>query len=127
MARLTGTAGVVTFVARGVMGVTSWSVDYTGSTGETTGMDSAGVKSFLPTTTEWSGSVEGHYETTGGDQPPDPSETIGAPVAIDLETVAAGLGCAGNAICTGCSYTVSYDGTLDYNATFQGTGALTIA
>ena len=136
MARLTGTQGSATVdtLAAGtptvIEGVTNWTIDYVGSTAETTGMDDSGVKSFLPTTTEWSGSFEGHWDTGN---PPyiSGANDIMPGLAAGTVTLIATDGtttvtCAGEAIYTGLGMTASYDGTFDFTFSFQGTGALTI-
>ncbi len=139
MARLTGTQGTATVdkMVGGapttptlILGVTNWSIDYVGSTAETTGMDDSGVKSFLPTTTEWSGSFEGHWESTAAPyfptaatgMMPGQSGTITLVASDGTTTVT----CAGETVYTGLSLTTPSDGTFDYTFSFQGTGALSI-
>ena len=136
MARLTGTQGTATVdtlaagTPTGITGITSWTIDYVGSTAETTGMDDAGVKSFLPTTTEWSGSFEGHWESTA---PPyiNAANDIMPGLAPGTVTLVAADGtttitCAGEAVYTGLSLSAPHDGVFDFTFSFQGTGALSI-
>ena len=136
MARVTGTQGSFKYddtgaVQQTIAGVTSWTIDYVGSTSETTGMEDAGVKTFLPTTSEWSGSVEGHWETGNPPYINAAQDIMPGLAPADLELIAADgittVTYTGKAICTGLSCNAGYDGTLDFTLSFQGSGALGIA
>jgi predicted secreted protein len=123
MARLSGKDGTVS-VNASVLGVTSWEIDYKGDAIDVTGMDSSGAKAFIGGLTEWSGTVEGHWESTA----PPSAALVGTQVNVSLvsDNATPKVTCAGAVIVTGLKIGVSVDANVTYTYTFQGTGALTV-
>jgi len=98
-------------------GIKSWNLDSVANTLDVTDFDDAGIKTFLPGCTEWSGSFEGYKEGI--------PLSIGAEVYLVLgETSIAGQAWLGKAIITAAHPTTSHDGIVSYGYDYQGTGSL---
>ena len=118
MTHYAGKAGEV-FVGAEVTGIKSWTLDYTVSVVDTTDFADAGVRSIVPSVSQWSGSFEGYKDGT--------AIALGTTnlVALQLqETQTTAEKWTGNAFITGVHPSVSYDGTVNYAYDFEGTGAL---
>ena len=121
MAHRSGVAGQVDSPAE-VTGVKSWNLEYSVDVLDTTDFEDAGVSSFIPGKTQWSGSFEGFKDGT-----PE-AITTGASITIKLyETQEASEFWTGQAFITAIRPTVDHDGIVSYSYDFQGTGALTVA
>ncbi len=123
MAKISGKAGTVTFAtAVTAVKVTSWSAELTADTADVTEMQASGwVKTYVPTFVDWTATVEGVLDGSL-------SGVIGAEGALDLNVGASGTsGVAGNAICTGISFSVGKDDAVTVSLTFQGSGAATVS
>ena len=119
MAHYAGTAGQVD-AASNVTGCKSWTLDYTVGIVDTTDFADAGVRSILPSVSQWSGSFDAIKDGV-------PLGLAGASISIALkETQTATQKWTGSAYITGVAASVSYDGIVTYAYTFEGTGALTI-
>ena len=119
MAHYAGKAGEVLIGAE-ITGVKSWTLDYTVGVVDTTDFADSGVRSIVPSISQWSGSFEGYKDGT--------SITLGTATACDLvlyETQTDTQKWSGSAYITGVHPSVSYDGTVNYAYDFEGTGALT--
>lgn len=104
--------------AASVAGIKSWAMDYTFSTTDVTGFDSAGAKEFSPTSQEWAGTFEGFKDGA--------PLTIGTIVSLELrESSVSTQQWRGSAILTGIHPSVAIDNMVMYNYDFQGTGQLT--
>lgn len=126
MAHLAGKAGAVFTGTAGdgdeaeVGDCKSWSLDYTVDALETTDFEDAGVRSYIPGCSGWSGS----FEQVKDGAP----TTIGSLVKIQLkESDTATQKWEGDAILTGVHPSVSFDGVVTYTYDFQGSGTLTVA
>ncbi len=117
MARQSGKSGSVTFDSGTTLGVTKWDMDQKCDAVDTTGMDSAGAKEFIPGLTEFSGTFEGNWDGTGA--PP----MAGAVAAMILDTGASTYDFA-TAIITSLKPTVDSKGVVTFSCAFQGSGAL---
>jgi len=118
MAHYSGKAGEVDNGAS-VTGIKSWTLDYTVDMLETTDFADAGVKTFLPGPSGWSGSFEGLKDGV--------PIAIGTLVTLTLkETQTATQKWTGSAYISGVHPKTSADGLVEYSYDFQGTGALTV-
>ncbi len=98
-------------------GIRSWSLEYTADSLETTDFADAGVSSFIPGKSQWSGSFEGFKDEV--------PLGIGAEVYLVLGETSTGSQCwLGKAIITAARPTVDNDGLVSYSYDFQGTGSL---
>ncbi len=119
MAHYSGRAGSVSTGAV-VLGVKSWTLDYTVGTVDTTDFAASGTRSLLPSVSQWSGSFEGLKDGT--------AQVLGVTSAVTLqllETQTGGELWSGSAYITGIHPSVSFDGTVNYAYDFEGTAALT--
>ena len=117
---ISGKAGQVD-AASEVLGVKSWTLDYTSDPLDVTDFDDAGVKAYVIGGSGWSGSFEGFKDTT-------PLPLAGAAVTIKLyESQTANQFWTGSAFVTGIHINTAHDGIVTYSYDFQGTGALTVA
>lgn len=120
MARLAGKAGDVLVATVTAGAIKSWSLDQTVEALETTGMDSSGLKVYIPGLSGWSGSFECHKNGA--------PLTIGTEIALVLEeSETATQKHTGQAIITGLGVKTDVAGVVMYSYNFQGTAALTIA
>ena len=121
MAHRAGTAGQVDSPAA-VTGIKSWSLEYTVAMLNTTDFADAGVSSFIPGITEWSGSFEGFKDGT------PQALTTGASVTLKLyETQQANEFWTGECFINAVRPSTDHDGIVSYTYDFQGTGVLTVA
>jgi len=117
---ISGKAGQVD-AASEVLGIKSWTLDYTVDTLDATDFDDAGTKAYIVGCSGWSGSFEGYKE--GGVAP---LTLAGAAVNLALkETQTDTQKWTGSAYITGIHVNTSHDGIVTYAYDFQGTGALT--
>lgn len=123
MAHLSGRSGAVSYSASELLGIRSWSLDYTFDTVDTTDFADDGVRTFLPGTSSWSGTFEAVKDTKA-----DQESFLGSMCQIVLgESTSASQEWSGSAIITGVHPTVAFDGAVMYTYDFQGSGALTPA
>ncbi len=135
MARLAGKKGAIyTDLGDGVgenpaevLGVTSWEIDYKGDAIDVTGMDSSGAKSFIGGLTEWTATVECHWDSDEAQL----ADTLkpGNRIALQLYLDNSGSPIFGDspyvyAIMTDFKPSVAVDGAVAVSMTLQGTGAL---
>ena len=105
--------------AKAVAGIRSWTLDYVMNTQETTGFDSSGHKTFVPTIDEWAGSFEGFKDGA--------PLAIGSVVHLQLrESAVATQAWIGSAIITAIHPNVAVDGVAMYSYDFQGTKELAV-
>jgi len=117
---ISGKAGQVD-AASEVLGIKSWTLDYTVDTLDVTDFDDNGVKAYIVGCSGWSGSFEGYKEAA-------PLGLAGAAVNIALkESQTATQKWTGSAYITGIHVNTSHDGIVTYSYDFQGTGDLTVA
>lgn len=120
MAHYAGKAGEVDTGAS-VTGIKSWTLDYTVAIVDTTDFYDAGVRTILPSVSQWSGSFEGLKDGT--------AQTLGTSSSVSLslkETQTATQKWTGTAYITGVHASTAYDGTVNYSYDFEGTGTLTV-
>ena len=135
MAAIRGNSGVLQLETTAVAEITSFTLDTTQDTAETSAMGST-ARTYISTMQSYSGSadfiLEGGDDTAQHDaiQALEVFSDDGEPAAIVLypEGDAAGnIEITGNVIVTGYSVTGSFDGVVTGSLTFQGTGALSMA
>jgi len=98
-------------------GIKSWTITYETDALDLTSFVHAGVSSFLPGISRWSGSFEG-YKT-------GVPLGIGSEVYLVLGETSTGSRCwIGKAIITNAVPTTDHNGVVSYSYSFQGTGAL---
>ncbi len=120
MAHYSGRAGSVSTGAV-VLGVKSWTLDYTVGVVDSTDFSDSGTRSILPSVSQWSGSFEGYKDGT--------AQVLGVTTAVTLtlkETQTAGEVWSGSGFITGIHPSVSFDGTVNYAYDFEGTSTLTV-
>ena len=120
MAHYAGKAGEV-FVGAEVTGIKSWTLDYTVGVVDTTDFADSGVRSIVPSISQWSGSFEGYKDAI--------AIVLGTATAVNLvlkETATTAERWSGSVYITGVHANVSFDGTVNYAYDFEGTGALTV-
>ena len=121
-----GQRGVVTFTGL-TFDITSFTVDATADTAESSIMSSVAVtsathwKSYLPGYKDWTATVEGVLPALGVGL-----AVLGTTAALGLDTTA-GLDYTGNAICTGISMNVDANDVARCTMTFQGIAGLVAA
>ena len=134
MAAIRGNSGVLQLEATAVAEITSFTLDTTQDTAETSAMGSTS-RTYISTMQSYSGSadfiLEGGAETAQNDAIAalEVFSDDGEPAAIVLypEGDASGnIEITGNVIITGYSITGSFDGVVTGSLTFQGTGDLTM-
>lgn len=98
-------------------GIRSWNLEYADDMLETTDFADAGVSSFIPGKTLWSGSFEGFKDGV--------PLGIGSKVYLVLGETSTGSQCwMGKAIIMAARPNVDNDGIVTYSYDFQGTAAL---
>lgn len=108
-----------------ILGITNWTIDYKASADDMTGLDSAGVKTFLAGLTEWSGSFNGVWDVTEADTIDDPP-LVSPGTRLELELwMNDTVNYAGDCLVTGFKPEVQIDGVVKLSVDFQGTEALT--
>lgn len=118
MTHYAGKAGEVN-IGTEMTGIKSWTLDYTVGIVDTTDFSDSGVRSIVPSVSQWSGSFEGYKDGTAA--------TLGTSSSVSLqlqETQTTTEKWTGTAYITGVHPSVSYDGTVNYAYDFEGTGAL---
>lgn len=137
MAKLAGKQAIVKVDNDGggapaeLLGVTSWTLNTSADTVDTTTLDDDGVKSFLAGCTEWSGTIDGLFDSDETDifataGPTPPLVSIGNTIELELYPIGADTACkyAGDAIVTGFNPSVEVNGAVSWSMSFQGNGAL---
>jgi hypothetical protein len=133
MATIRGNSGVMELGTAGLAQLTSYTLDTTQDTAESSAMGATG-RTFIKTMHTFSGSAD--FVLEGGAATPqfdaigemDFGSDAAESVAFELfpETEASGnIKYSGICIITGVSYTASFDGIVTGSLTFQGTGNLT--
>lgn len=121
-----GSEGVVKVGANNIGSLTSWSIETTAETLETTVMGNT-ARTYLPSLTSWSGSAEAYLDETDAAQT---AMVEGAELVLSVyfegETTSDTY-YTGSVIVTGVSRSSSYDGLTTVSFSFQGTGALSIS
>lgn len=141
MAAIRGNSGVLQLEATVVAQITSFTLDTTQDTAETSAMGSTS-RTYISTMQSYSGSadfiLEGGSETAQHDAIAalEVFSDDGEPAAIllypegdrtgDSPPVYGDIEISGNVIVTGYSITGSFDGVVTGSLTFQGTGDLTM-
>lgn len=125
MARLAGYGGSVKTVVGTVetdrTGIREWGIDYSVAVLDGRGFDDAGVPNPVIGPKEWGGSFAGPKEGV-------PMAIAGTAVSLKLyEGTAAGQFWLGSVLVTEVHPAVNVDGLVEYNYTFVGSGALTVA
>jgi len=120
MATASGVTGTVTLVGGYVTNVKAWTMDHNADMLDTTDFTSTGPRTFLGGLTQWSGSYTCNYDATVIAVAP------GAAAAALVLTALTGQTFSGNAILESYSINASVEGTPEFTANFQGTGALAI-
>jgi len=131
MARRAGYGGSVQWATFTIAGVTEWEINAEGEALDSTGMDSAGVAAYIPGITRWSGRVAGKWDSTDTNSlrhGAPPAITPGSTATVNLYVV--GATDTSDYVCTvvyvtGWRTTVSLEGIVTWEMTFQGSGALT--
>jgi len=129
MSTYAGKDGVVKFGGTAIGEVTSWSLDSTIETLESTAMGSD-YREKSPSYISWSGSCEVFYDDADTAQDAIwTSVTSGAELALLLypRGASAGESMGGQVIVTGMSQTASFDGMITRSISFEGSGSLTFA
>lgn len=106
--------------AKVMLGINSWSLDYTSDAIESTDFGSAGIKAYIVGGSGWAGSFSGYKDGV----PLSIGEIYGVELAESATVTEMWLG---NAIITGVHPSVGHDGVVSYSYDFQGTGNLTVA
>lgn len=121
-----GSEGIVRVAGTSTVGeVRSFSVESTADTLETTTMGVT-ARTYLPSLTSWSGSVDVLWDETDAGQT---ALTIGTELQVSFYpegNVSTDTYYTGTAIVTGISVNSSYDGLVESSVSIQGDGALTI-
>ena len=117
MAKVSGRKGYVN-TASLVTGINQWTLDYTVDMLDTTDFSASGVATYIPGVSRWSGSFSGYKDGT--------PQVLGTTNAITLILgEAAATNWQGSAYINGVHATTNFDGIVQYQYDFQGTGALT--
>ena len=128
MARMAGKAGAFKIdatVPADPVGVTEWTFDYSGDTVDITGMDSAGAKEFLATLTGANGTAK--LFATDDDQNPVANTEIRPGLTCIVWLFHASTDAAswnGNVIIRNVKPTVQLSGAVEFDVSFEFTGAI---
>ena len=117
MAKVVGNAGSVD-TGSAVTGIKNWSLASVGNTEDVTDFDSSGLKEFLATLTEWSGSFGGFFNEVA-------PTAVGSSVTLKLYVDATKY-ITGTALITGFNINTSAEGVAEMSYDYQGTGTLTL-
>lgn len=121
---ISGKAGQVD-AASEVLGIKSWTLDYTVDTLDATDFDDAGIRAYIVGCSGWSGSFEGYKDAANS---PPVLPLAGSTVQLKLyESQTASQFWTGLAYITGIHVNTSHDGIVTYSYDFQGTAGLTVA
>ena len=124
MACYTGKDGVVKVGSDAVGEVTNYSLEVTAETIECTAMQQD-YRTYKPTFINWSGSVDVNWDPDDAGQN---ALAVGSVVALTLYPEGDAVGdteYGGQAIVTGFSRSAAFDGKVEANIAFQGSGVLT--
>lgn len=103
-----------------ILGIKSWTLDYTSDALETTDFADSGTRSYIIGASGWSGSFEGYKDGV--------PLSIGTIWGIELaESATATQTFAGSIIITGVHANAAFDGVVSYSYDFQGTMELRVA
>ena len=106
--------------AKAIVGIRSWSLDYIYEVLETTDFSVAGVASYIPGATRWSGRFEGFKDAL--------PLGIGTIIGLELqESATATQQWRGNAIITAAHPVTEHNALVAYAYDYQGSGALVVA
>jgi hypothetical protein len=104
---------------KAVAGIKAWALDYSMEVLDTTGFDSGGHHTYVPTVDSWAGSFDGFKD--------GPPLTIGSVVHLELrESATSTQQYRGSAIIKAVHPKASVEGLVLYAYDFQGTDALVI-
>lgn len=127
---LVGDSGKVSFAAGVISSVTTWSIDVTADTAESTAMNGGGWKTHLGSLKSWSGSCEVNInldDVAGTDLSAAeiPIGTTGAGEFFADGSGALTATYSGDVIVTGYSVSSAIGSVVTASVTFQGSGTLT--
>ena len=115
--------------------LTSYTIDTTQDTAETTAMGAGFARTYTPTLNGFSGSADFNLESDAGVSVPQYTDierldfatdrTVGSILLFPEGSTAGNAKITGDVVITGMSITGSFDGIVTGSVTFQGTGALT--
>jgi len=127
MANHAGKEGTVKIGASTIAEIREYSIEETGDTADNTTLDNTtGWKTHLATFSGWSGSVSCYWDET--DTNGQQTLTIGASVTLNVYPEGAGTAdefYSGTATVTGISRKAAFDGMVEAEFSFLGSGALT--
>lgn len=126
MATHAGSEGTVKVGANAIAEIRSFSIEETADTIEDTTMNNGGARTYKPSLTSFSGSVDVFWDET--DSTGQGALTIGAEVTLNLYPEGPSPGdtyLSGSAIVTSRSISSSFDGMVEMSISVQGNGALT--
>ena len=123
---VTGTGGAVKLNSSKVAEISNWSLDLGADDIEITSFDSEGWKEYLAGLKEWSGSIEGNFDSgdTTGQKAILNAWLSGEKLEFTFE-VSTGLAFEGDALVKP-SIEVPVDDKASFSCDIQGTGALTL-
>jgi len=138
MAAIRGNKGVIELDGNNLAQLTSFTLDTTQDTAETSAMGATG-RTFIKTMHSYSGSADFILEGdgAGGSSVPqfdaitpldfstDATESCLFELYPETTQTTGSIKYTGQAVITGVSYTASFDGVVTGSLTFQGTGDLT--
>ncbi len=126
MATHAGSEGTVKVGSNAIAEIRSFSIEETADTIEDTTMNNGGARTYKPSLTSFSGSVDVFWDET--DSTGQGALTIGAEVTLNLYPEGSANGdtyLSGSAIVTSRSISSSFDGMVEMSISVQGNGALT--
>jgi len=127
MTKFSGVKGYVG-ASTAIVGINTWSLDYTAAMLDTTDFSASGVRSVIPGVSQWEGSFGGYK-----DGAPKALASTGATVDLWLvESLSAAAASSETKVWKGTAYingihpTVNFDGIVSYVYDYTGDGALTV-
>ena len=123
---VTGTGGVVKLGANKIAEISNWSLDLGADDVEITSFDSNGWKEYLAGLKEWSGSIEGNFDSTdaNGQKAILNAWLNGTKLSFTFE-VSSGVTFTGDAFVKP-SIEMPVDDKASFSVDITGTGALTL-
>lgn len=123
---VTGTGGAVKLGTNKIAEISNWSLDLGADDIDVTSFDSDGWKEYLAGLKEWSGSIEGNFDSTdtAGQKAILNAWLNGTKLSFTFE-VSAGVTFTGDAYVKP-SIEVPVDDKASFSCDIQGTGALTL-
>ena len=110
--------------------IDTWSLSITQGTAEVSQIGTR-AKAFIPTSTEWSGSLSGTFAYGDTEQKALVDALVGTTVTAPLDAVFLKAGAEGHftgkIIPSGASINAAHGDKISISFNFQGTGALTVA